>query len=55
MPYYKPIKKYPLADRKRILSGLRRLREQLAGQNFPIKKYSKSLFGRTETWTRVKK
>lgn len=43
MPYYAPLKKIKLVERKRIVAGIRRLRKQFAEHNFPGKKTSESL------------
>lgn len=43
MPYYKPLKNLTQAERKRIVSGLQRLRQQMSDADFPIKKASRSL------------
>ena len=43
MPYYKPLKNLTQGERKRIVSGLQRLRKQMSDVDFPIKKASRSL------------
>lgn len=43
MPYYKPLKTLSVADRKRTVAGIQRLREQFADVRFPSKKTSESL------------
>jgi len=43
MPFYKPLKKLPATDRKRIVAGIQRLRKQFTDVDFPIKKTSESL------------
>lgn len=48
MPYYKPLKKLSIKDRKRTVAGLVRLRKQLKQINFPNKRTTKSLI--VGTW-----
>jgi len=43
MPFYKPLKKLSVTDRKRIVAGIQRLRKQFTDVDFPIKKTSESL------------
>lgn len=43
MPYYKPLKNLKRAERERTVSGLQRLRKQMADVDFPAKKASRSL------------
>jgi len=43
MPYYKPLKDETSTVRKRTITGIKRLREQLSAANFPTKKTSESL------------
>jgi len=43
MPYYSPLKKESKRNRKRIVSGLQRIRQQFKDENFPHKKASTSL------------
>ena len=43
MPYYKGLKSLSITDRKRIVSGIKRLREQFEKEKFPGKKASESL------------
>lgn len=43
MPYYKPLKKLSIGDRKRTVAGIQRLRKQFADVRFPSKKTSESL------------
>lgn len=43
MPYYTPLKDLESNDRKRIVSGLKRLRKQLEDLKFPKKKSSETL------------
>ncbi len=43
MPYYKPLKNTSIANRKRTVNGLQRLRQQLIDERFPNKKSLDSL------------
>jgi endonuclease/exonuclease/phosphatase family metal-dependent hydrolase len=43
MPFYKPLKKMSVADRKRTVAGIQRLRKQFDDMKFPTKKTSESL------------